>query len=121
MNHESNKEIATKERERVYGLELPIWCRLLVLIEKSIKKVLWLCVFGSLSAWLLNTAYGKLSISFAQLTPLSLVWGIVLGLVGVISLLITFFGVFGFTVSWIEVNWRESQINQKRILGYDSE
>lgn len=121
MNYESNNEVAIKERKRVQGLDLPIWCRPLVLIEKSIKKILWLSVFGAFGAWLLNISYAKLSIPFAQLTPLSLVWGIVLGLVGLGSLIIALFGVFGYTASWVELKWRDGQINQKRILGYDSE
>lgn len=121
MNYKSNTNVADKERERVHSLELPIWCKPLVFIEKSIKKILWLAVFGSLSVWLITTSYEKLSIPFAQLTPLSLIWGLVIGLIGLFTLVITLFGVFGYTVSQIELKWRESQLNQKRILGYDSE
>lgn len=111
------------ERERVSELDLPVHIYLLKSAERISIRTLRLFagyIIAEISFSLFEAAKDYLSIPFASITPAEFFGGVLAGFGGVVALIIAIFLAFGPKgQSKIENNWRISQINLRRALGYD--
>lgn len=113
----------TKEIIRVNNLELPLWCSRLAWFELSVARFLRIGFALGIcrGAWWLGSIsieiFGK---PFAALSPLELFGGLLAGMVALCLIALAYFVAFGEQgTSRVETRWRESQADQKKLLGYD--
>lgn len=114
---------ATAERQRIATLDPPLWCKAAAFVESIMIRTLRIALgilIAILAGWLIYIGVEVLSRPFASLSPLDFLGGLLASIGGFILFVPAFSVSFGAKgPSRIETEWRESQANPRRLLGYE--
>ena len=68
---------------------VPMWRKLIIILDKTISRIIGLAILGSLAVWASRVAIDILSTPFSELSPLALLGGLFVGALAIFLIWLT--------------------------------